>query len=167
MKWWRTDFLGLGVDREEAGMLDFFLKNILNVAESKFSTAKHLHDVWRGMKIAIYGWTGLISCRARKKVRVTWKDGLNNNTGAQRQFTPQAVLWFCFQYYFFFGQIPEWDRQLQGSVCWSAFVFASAAPSGRSLNLRFPVNNSTAELLLINSVLTTHLQAAAWFKRRK
>lgn len=41
------------MDREEAGMFDLFLKNILNVAESKFSTAKHLHDVWRGIKIAI------------------------------------------------------------------------------------------------------------------
>lgn len=43
----------MGVDKEEAGMFDLFLKNILNVAESKFSTAKHLHDVWRGIKIAI------------------------------------------------------------------------------------------------------------------
>lgn len=42
-----TDFLDLGVDREEAGRLDLFLRNSLNVAESKFSTAKHLHDVWR------------------------------------------------------------------------------------------------------------------------
>lgn len=34
-----TDFLVLGVDREDAGMLDRFLRNILNVADSKFSTA--------------------------------------------------------------------------------------------------------------------------------
>lgn len=46
-----TDFLDLGLDREEALMLDLFLKNILNVAESKFSTAKHLQDVWRAMKM--------------------------------------------------------------------------------------------------------------------
>lgn len=44
----QTDFLGLGVDRDEAGMLDRFLKNVLNVAESKFSTAKLLHAVCRG-----------------------------------------------------------------------------------------------------------------------
>lgn len=42
------------MDREEAGMLDLFLRNILNVAESKFSTAKHLHDVWRAVKMHIY-----------------------------------------------------------------------------------------------------------------
>lgn len=46
-----TDFLDLELDREEAVMLDLFLKNILNVAESKFSTAKHLQDVWRAMKM--------------------------------------------------------------------------------------------------------------------
>lgn len=46
-----TDFLDLGLDREGAPMLDLFLKNILNVAESKFSTAKHLQDVWRAMKV--------------------------------------------------------------------------------------------------------------------
>lgn len=40
-------------------------------------------------------------------------------------------------------QIPEWGRQLQGFVCWSVSVFASAAPSGQTLNLRFPVNNTT------------------------
>lgn len=60
-----TDFLSLGLAREEAGRWHFFLKNSLNVAESKFSTAKHLHDVWRGMKIEIYihrlDWTYFIS----------------------------------------------------------------------------------------------------------
>lgn len=68
INWLLTDFLGLGVDREEAGMLDLFLKNILNVAESKFSTAKHLHDVWRAVEMHIY-WLASM---------VTWKDGLNN-----------------------------------------------------------------------------------------
>lgn len=48
-----TDFLDLGLDREEAVMLDLFRKNILYVAESKFSTAKHLQDVWRAMKMEI------------------------------------------------------------------------------------------------------------------
>lgn len=46
-----TGFLDLGLDREEALMLDLFLKNILNVAESKFSTAKHLQDVCRAMEM--------------------------------------------------------------------------------------------------------------------
>lgn len=56
-----TDFLSLGLDRDEAGRWHFFLKNILNVAESKFSTAKHLHDVWRGMKIIYWlDWTHII-----------------------------------------------------------------------------------------------------------
>lgn len=53
IEWLQTDFLGLGVDKEAAVMWERFLKNILNVADSKFSTAKHLHDVWRGMKIAM------------------------------------------------------------------------------------------------------------------
>lgn len=55
-----TDFLDLGLDSEEAFTLDLFLKNILNVAESKFSTAKHLHDVWRARKWICLGWTGFI-----------------------------------------------------------------------------------------------------------
>lgn len=105
------------------------------------------------------GWTGLISCHARKIV----KDCFNNITGAQRRFTPRL---YC-SVSVLFGHIPEWDRQLQGSVCWSVFVFASAAPSGRSQSLRFPVKKSTAEFQLINSLLTIHLQAAAGFKRPK
>lgn len=57
-------------------MLDLFLKNILNVAESKFSTAKHLHDVWRAVKMHIYWLAGTF----------TRKDGLNNKTGAFKEF---------------------------------------------------------------------------------
>lgn len=76
INWLLTDFLGLGVDREEVGMLDLFLKNILNVAESKFSTAKHLHDVWRAVEMHI-NWLASM---------VTWKDGLSNKTGAFKEF---------------------------------------------------------------------------------
>lgn len=71
------------MDREEAGMLDFFLKNSLNVAESKFSTAKHLHDVCWGMEIEIY-------CKDRiyfspdhifkETEKDAWQFGLNNKS---------------------------------------------------------------------------------------
>lgn len=130
INWLLTDFLGLGVDREEVGMLDLFLKNILNVAESKFSTAKHLHDVWRAVEMHI-NWLASM---------VTWKDGLSNKTGAFKE-APSCIVVKC--------KIPEWDRQLQGSVYWSVSVFASAAPSGQSLSLRFPGNDSAAQLLLV------------------
>lgn len=33
------------MDKVDVGTLDLLLKNILNVADSKFSTAKHLHEV--------------------------------------------------------------------------------------------------------------------------
>lgn len=70
-----TDFLDLGLDREEALMLDLFLKNILNVAESKFSTAKHLQDVWRAMKMDM-SWVDSTHLMLARKA------GVNNNAGA-------------------------------------------------------------------------------------
>lgn len=41
-----TVFLGLGLDTEELGRAGLLLTNILKVAESGFSTAKTLHEVW-------------------------------------------------------------------------------------------------------------------------
>ena len=127
-----TDFLDLGLDREEALMLDLFLKNILNVAESKFSTAKHLQDVWGGHENG-YVLGGQDSFNAST---FTWKPGVNNNASTPTDRAALLVL-EC--------QIPEWGRRLQGSVCWSA----SAAPSGQNLSLKFPVNNSKKGLQLI------------------
>lgn len=139
LNWLLTDFLGLGVDREEAGMFDLFLKNILKVAESKFSTAKHLHDVWRTVKMHTY-WLGRTHLmQARLHERTVSIIRLGHPTVFPRLDRGAPVK--C--------KVPEWDRQQQGSVYWSASAVASAAPSGRSLSPRFPVNNSTEELPLI------------------
>lgn len=66
-------------------MLDLFLKNILNVAESKFSTAKHLHDVWRAVKMHIH-W------RERTHSMFVW---FHERTLQDVQRVPLAILWFC------------------------------------------------------------------------
>lgn len=108
--WLLTDFLGLGVVKDEAGMLDRFFKNILNVAESKFSTAKHLHEVWMGMKTA-RNWLDRMQGGNSK---ATWKDGLSNEPGALRQSSTSAIPRFCF---FSISWSNTWMRQAAAGIC--------------------------------------------------
>jgi len=71
-------------------MWDLFFKNILNVAESKFSTAKHLHDVLEGQKDTQgHEWT----------VPTIW---------------PPAESWFCFRHSFW---STTWMRRAAAGIC--------------------------------------------------